>query len=184
MPDASLVAAARDAAIRNGIDPDIFVRQINQESGFNPNAVSPAGAQGIAQFMPGTARGLGLTNPFDPIASLNAGAKHMAAMLRNLGSYPLALAGYNAGAGAVQKYGGIPPYKETQNYVKAILGSLAPSKVASAPAGSAPIPTSSPLAQPTAQQQPASNGATAALLALLSGDTKITPYEELLRGPF
>lgn len=182
MPDRNaLIAAARDAAIRNGIDPDIYVRQINQESGFNPSAVSPAGAQGIAQFMPGTARGLGLTNPFDPIASLDAGARHMAALLRNLGSYPLALAGYNAGGGAVKKYGGIPPYKETQNYVRAILGTLDPASVGkaaipTAPTGAAPIASSSPLAQTP------DNSTALALLALLGGNSRLTPYDELLRG--
>lgn len=177
MPDPNLVQAARDAAARYGIDPDIYVRQINQESGFNPHAVSPAGAQGIAQFMPATARGIGLTDPFDPLASLDAGAKHMSALLRNLGSYQLALAGYNAGAGNVKKYGGIPPFKETQNYVKAILGALAPNTIPTAITPNAD--TAAPQALPP-QQQPDNNTALA-LLALLTDNTRITPYEQLLQ---
>lgn len=179
MPDRnSLVAAAREAAARYGLDPAIFVRQIDQESGFNPRAISPAGAQGIAQFMPGTARGVGLKDPFEPVSALDASAKHMAALLRNLGSYPLALAGYNAGAGAVQKYGGIPPYKETQNYVRAILGNLDPST-----AGRTPSPSSSPIPTATATEQPAdrNNGMALAVLSLLSDNSRITPYEQLIQ---
>lgn len=178
MPDRnSLVAAAREAAARYGLDPAIFVRQIDQESGFNPRAVSPAGAQGIAQFMPGTARGVGLKDPFEPISALDASAKHMAALLRNLGSYPLALAGYNAGAGAVQKYGGIPPYRETQNYVKAILGSLDPSTLGRSSSPSASVPASSPAQQPAANRN---NGMALAMLSLLTDSSRITPYDELM----
>src|SRR5262245_11068678 len=110
-------AEARRAAQRHGLDPSIFERQIQQESGFNPGARSPAGAQGIAQIMPATARGWGV-NPADPIASLDAAAKNMAGYVRRYGSYRNALVAYNAGPGRV---GGALP-AETQNYIKVILG--------------------------------------------------------------
>ena len=114
---------ARQIAQQYGIDPDVFVAQINQESGFNPNAKSPAGAEGIAQFMPGTAQGLGI-DPMDPIQALKGAAKYDAALLAKYhGDYRLMLAAYNAGEGNVDKYGGVPPFQETQTYVKNILGS-------------------------------------------------------------
>lgn len=116
-----LQAYAQQAAARAGVDPNIFMRMISQESGWNPEARSSAGAIGIAQFMPATAQGMGIdaTNPYQ---SLDAAARYLRSGLDQFGSYPLALAAYNAGAGAVQKYGGIPPYAETQAYVKSILG--------------------------------------------------------------
>lgn len=114
-------AEARRAAQRYGLDPNIFVRQIRQESNFNPNAVSGAGAIGIAQIMPGTAKGWGV-DPHDPIASLNAAAKNMAAYVKKYGSYRDALVAYNAGPGRV---GGALP-AETQAYIKTILGSSNP----------------------------------------------------------
>jgi len=116
-----LQAYAQQAAARAGVDPNIFMRMISQESGWNPEARSAAGAIGIAQFMPATAQGMGIdaTNPYQ---SLDAAARYLRSGLDQFGSYPLALAAYNAGAGAVQKYGGIPPYAETQAYVKSILG--------------------------------------------------------------
>jgi soluble lytic murein transglycosylase-like protein len=91
------------------------------ESGFNPFAVSPAGAQGIAQFMPGTAAAYGLADPFDPVAAIDAQAHLMSDLIRQLGSPELALAGYNAGPGAVEGCGCIPPYPETRAYVTRIL---------------------------------------------------------------
>lgn len=117
-----LIDQTRKAAVAAGIDPDIFSRQINQESGFNPNAGSPAGAQGIAQFMPDTARGLGI-DPSDPGQALPAAANLMRSYLSKYGGdWGKALAAYNAGPGNVDKYGGIPPFEETQTYVKNILG--------------------------------------------------------------
>ena len=113
---------ARQAAQAAGIDPDIFARQINQESGFNPSAKSGAGAIGIAQFMPGTAAGMGI-DPTDPVASLKAAAQMDAQNLQKYGGdWGEALAAYNAGGGNVDKYGGIPPFAETQSYVNNILG--------------------------------------------------------------
>ena len=120
-PGGDLQAYARQAAQRAGIDPDIFVRQIQQESGFNPGAKSGAGALGIAQFMPGTAAGMGI-DPTDPYAALDAAAKLDAQNLsRYQGDYSKALAAYNAGPGAVDKYGGVPPFEETNRYVNNIL---------------------------------------------------------------
>src|SRR5262245_23582456 len=113
---------ARQAANRYGIDPDIFERQIQQESGFRTDAMSPAGATGIAQFMPGTAAGMGV-DPTDPYASLDAAARLMKSNLGSYGGdYAKALAAYNAGPGNVDKYGGVPPFEETQRYVSTILG--------------------------------------------------------------
>lgn len=114
---------ARQQAQQVGLDPEIFVRQIQQESGFNPTAKSPAGATGIAQFMPATAQGMGV-DPSDPYASLAGAARLMSNYLKQYqGDYAKALAAYNAGPGNVEKYGGVPPFEETQRYVSTILGS-------------------------------------------------------------
>jgi hypothetical protein len=112
------------ASQRWNVGAALLSAQIYAESNFNPFAQSPAGAQGIAQFMPGTAESLGLENPFDPDAAIDAQAHLMRDLLRRLGSVPLALAAYNAGAGAVEQYGGIPPFPETRAYVVKILGLL------------------------------------------------------------
>lgn len=115
-------AAAVEAAKRNGVDPDLFLRLVRQESGFQPHVQSSAGAYGPAQLMPATAAGLGVDYR-DPMQNLDGGARYLRQQLDTFGSPELALAAYNAGPGAVKKYGGIPPYKETQKYVRAILGS-------------------------------------------------------------
>ncbi|HEY6411484.1 MAG TPA: transglycosylase SLT domain-containing protein [Ktedonobacteraceae bacterium] len=102
LPTSAYVAIAQQDAINAGISPVYFSRQINMESGFNPNAYSPSGAEGIAQFMPGTAAGLGI-NPWDPKAALNAAAHLMASYAKNYGGdYAMALAAYNGGSGTVQ----------------------------------------------------------------------------------
>jgi soluble lytic murein transglycosylase-like protein len=114
------------AAASNGIDPALLKGLVSQESGFNPNARSGAGALGLTQLMPGTASSLGLTNPLDPAQSLQGGAKYLREQLDRFGGdEKLALAAYNAGPGAVQKYGGVPPYAETQNYVTSVMGKAA-----------------------------------------------------------
>ncbi|MFN4099832.1 MAG: lytic transglycosylase domain-containing protein [Pararhodobacter sp.] len=112
---------ARQAAQRHGIPEDLFLRLVQQESGWNPNARSHKGAMGLAQLMPGTAAKLGV-NPNDPVQNLNGGARYLRMMYNQFGNWRLALAAYNAGPGAVQKYGGIPPYRETRNYVRIVAG--------------------------------------------------------------
>ena len=113
---------ARDAASRYGVPQDLFLRLVQQESGFKPHARSHKGAIGLAQLMPGTAAVLRV-NAYDPYENLDGGARYLAQQYRKFGSWRLALAAYNAGPGAVIKYGGVPPYKETQNYVRVIWGS-------------------------------------------------------------
>lgn len=114
-------AEARRIAQEVGVDPDLFVRLINQESGFRTNVVSPRGAIGPAQLMPGTARDLGV-DPTDPIQNLYGGARYLKQQIDTFGNPMLGLAAYNAGPGNVKKYGGIPPFEETQNYVQSIMG--------------------------------------------------------------
>ncbi|MHB1087747.1 MAG: NlpC/P60 family protein [Acidimicrobiales bacterium] len=117
---AQYVATIESAAAANGIPSSLLAALVSHESGFNPNAVSSAGAQGIAQFMPSTAQGMGV-NPFDPTSAINGAAKLLGAYSSRFGSYANALAAYNAGSTAVARYGGIPPYPETQAYVPTVL---------------------------------------------------------------
>jgi hypothetical protein len=119
-----LIALAEQAANKYGVDPEIFKRQIAAESNWNPNAVSSAGARGIAQFMPATARGMGV-NPLDPKSALFGAARYMRNNLDQFGGdYRLSLAAYNAGGGAARK--ALKSYPETQRYVQKILGGKAP----------------------------------------------------------
>ncbi len=109
------------SAARWGVPPALMAGQLMAESGFDPNAGSPAGAQGIAQFMPSTAAAYGLTNPYDPVTAIDAEAHLMSDLLRQFGSPELALAAYNAGPAPVEACHCIPPYPETQAYVTRIL---------------------------------------------------------------
>jgi soluble lytic murein transglycosylase-like protein len=107
------------AGNRYGVDPSILAAMASQESGFNAGAVSAAGAQGLMQFMPATAQGLGV-NPLDPASAVDGAARYLSSLKQQFGSTDLALAAYNAGPGNVSRYGGIPPFAETQNYVSAV----------------------------------------------------------------
>jgi peptidoglycan DL-endopeptidase CwlO len=108
------------AASRYGVDASLLAAMANQESGFDSQAVSPAGAQGLMQFMPATAKDLGV-NPLDPNSAIDGAARYLSSLTRQFGSTDLALAAYNAGPGTVSSHGGIPPYSETQNYVRAVM---------------------------------------------------------------
>lgn len=116
------LVAARAAARKRDIPEDLFLRLVQQESGWNPQAVSVKGARGLAQLMPETARILGV-DPRDPVQNLDGGARYLRQMYDRFGSWRLALAAYNAGPEAVKAHGGVPPYDETRNYVRRILGS-------------------------------------------------------------
>jgi soluble lytic murein transglycosylase-like protein len=114
---AEITAAAR----KHGVDPALLAGLVRQESNFDPTAGSPAGARGLTQLMPATAAGLGVTDVTDPAQALDGGAKYLKQQLDAFGGdVTKALAAYNAGPGAVQRYGGVPPYAETQNYVKKV----------------------------------------------------------------
>ena len=113
------------AGAKHGVSPKLLAAVAKVESGYDPKAVSKAGAQGLMQLMPATARGLGVQNSFDPQQAINGAAKLLSSHLKEFKSLPLALAAYNAGGGSVHKYGGIPPFAETQAYVPKVQKALA-----------------------------------------------------------
>lgn len=117
----ALEALADGVARRHGLDPALLRAVIAAESGWNPAARSPAGALGLMQLMPATARALGVTDPFDPVQNVEAGARYLRQQLDRFGDWRLALAAYNAGPGAVEEHGGLPPFPETRAYVEKVL---------------------------------------------------------------
>lgn len=117
-----IISMIDDTSAKYGVDAKLIKALVKQESGFNPTAKSKAGALGLMQLMPSTAKGLGVKDPLDAKQNIEGGVKYVKSLLNRFdGNIILALAAYNAGPNAVKKYNGIPPYKETQNYVKSIL---------------------------------------------------------------
>jgi soluble lytic murein transglycosylase-like protein len=159
-------AAEIDAAAKKyNVDPALLRGLIRQESNFNPNAGSPAGARGLTQLMPGTAAALGV-DPSVPAQAIEGGAKYLRQQLDKFGNDPAkALAAYNAGPGAVQRYGGVPPYAETQNYVRKVLAYAAEYRQAAPAVSAAAASVTSPVASAAVTAAPA-----------VSGPTSVLPY--------
>jgi soluble lytic murein transglycosylase-like protein len=134
-PSALVSSAVARIAAEQAVPPELIHSVIKAESNYNPFAVSPKGALGIMQLVPETARRFGVSNTFDAVENIQGGARYLKYLLEVYkGNYPLVLAAYNAGEGAVARHGGVPPYPETQNYVKVVRKEL--EKATAKPAGS------------------------------------------------
>ncbi len=120
-PTKEMRRAITTYSARYGLDANLVYAVIEQESGFHPNAISPKGAQGLMQIMPETQRVFGLREPFDPVSNIATGTRYLRQLIRKFSNTQLALAAYNAGPGAVERHGGIPPYTETKNYVQRVM---------------------------------------------------------------
>jgi soluble lytic murein transglycosylase-like protein len=144
VPGATLPVTVYDPFIErvareNGLAPELIKAVALVESGFDPHAVSPKGAQGLMQLMPETARQYGVRDAFDPLQNLRAGTIHLRKLLEQFdGDLVLALAAYNAGAGAVKRHGGVPDYRETRDYVRRVRDSLGGTRTRAARAAPAP----------------------------------------------
>lgn len=147
-PAVGLQAMIDQAAKKNGIPPGLARALVHQESGGQVHITSPVGARGLTQLMPDTARSLGV-NPDDPMQNLDGGFRYLAQQKAKFGSWDLALAAYNAGPGAVAKFGGIPPYAETQAYVKNIMAMAGNPSAAMVPSAPAPQAATPPAPQPS-----------------------------------
>ncbi len=126
--EAPYAALIRQVAARYGVDEDLVHAIVEAESDYNPRCVSKAGAMGLMQLMPATARALGLSDPWDPAQNLDGGVRYLRQLIERFKDIDLALAAYNAGPNAVSRYQGIPPYPETQAYVRRVLHLLAERK--------------------------------------------------------
>jgi soluble lytic murein transglycosylase-like protein len=120
----AIAGLVQQAADRYGVSADVINAVIRAESDYDPSCVSSAGAMGLMQLMPENCREYGVSDPFDCAQNINAGVRQLKQMMDRFGSLDLALAAYNAGPGAVTRYGGVPPYRETQAYVRKITGWL------------------------------------------------------------
>ncbi|HEV3322008.1 MAG TPA: lytic transglycosylase domain-containing protein [Solirubrobacteraceae bacterium] len=173
------------AAARYGIDPSLLYGLIEQESGFDPSASSSAGAQGLTQLMPSTAASLGVTEPLNPTQSIEGGARYLSQLLHQFaGNTTDALAAYNAGPGAVEQYGGVPPYPETQQYVAKVLGYAASFSPSGQGVGIAALPSATTLpsdtAAPTVTVLPSDTTATTAPIATAAITAPTTPSEAIV----
>jgi len=143
-PATAIADAVERAAAEHSLPPALIHSVIKVESNYNAAAVSPKGAQGLMQLIPATARRFGVADAFDPAENIQGGAKYLRYLLDHYrGDYPLALAAYNAGEGAVAKYGTVPPYPETQNYLKSVAREL---RESAPPAVEKPQPPAAPVA--------------------------------------